>query len=255
MPGVPGGLVADLQRLAELHEECGLALAAPGTSGPPVVRRSGRRPHPGLPLDAEAVEVRGAILRSLSHWATLLVERYGAAAPRRTPHTLADFLGTQVGRLAAHPVAADITCQARELVRRASRVVEPARRRPTIGACAEPGCAGELTTLLHSDGSDRLAEISCTADPAHTWTGEGWLRLSRRLAAANRTAPTRPTLWRWLGSTDISRLWNIAPGSVYRLAREEGWRRTKRARQVKYHEQDVQRTFDRRSARATRRGA
>ncbi|MBA6437044.1 hypothetical protein H3T12_21670 [Streptomyces sp. GMR22] len=48
----------------------------------------------------------------------------------------------------------------------------------------------------------------------------------------------------WLTAADISRLWGMAPGSVYRLANEGNWRRQRRGRKMYYHAGDVQRACD-----------
>ncbi len=38
---------------------------------------------------------------------------------------------------------------------------------------------------------------------------------------------------------DIALLWGIAPGSVYRRASEDRWRRRARGGRTYYHEQDI----------------
>ncbi|NDZ68021.1 helix-turn-helix domain-containing protein [Streptomyces cyaneofuscatus] len=45
-------------------------------------------------------------------------------------------------------------------------------------------------------------------------------------------------------TADISTLWKIAPGSVYRMASEQGWRRRGHQGRTYYHEGDVLRTLD-----------
>jgi hypothetical protein len=44
----------------------------------------------------------------------------------------------------------------------------------------------------------------------------------------------------WLSPSAISRLWSIAPGSVYRLASERRWRRRTRSGRVYYCIDDVE---------------
>lgn len=75
------------------------------------------------------------------------------------------------------------------------------------------------------------------------------MQLSRRISAA----PVDPAPTRWLSAMDISRLWAIPSGTVYRLANEQGWRRRSRARRTYYQEVDVQHTFDQRESRSNRK--
>jgi hypothetical protein len=66
-----------------------------------------------------------------------------------------------------------------------------------------------------------------------------------------RTAPSivTPTT-RWLSAANISHLWSIPTGSVYRLASEQRWRRRSQARRTYYHETDVLHAFSQRKPRA-----
>ncbi|NED24766.1 hypothetical protein G3I37_07630, partial [Streptomyces anulatus] len=49
---------------------------------------------------------------------------------------------------------------------------------------------------------------------------------------------------RWLAPQDVSLLWRVPLGSVYRLASEQSWRRERRGGRSYYDEQDVRRTLD-----------
>jgi hypothetical protein len=96
------------------------------------------------------------------------------------------------------------------------------------------------------------AEIRCDVDPRHSWLEHHWMQLRHRMGTAQSIATATTT--RWLSTTDISRLWAIPPGSVYRLASEQQWRRRKQARRTYYHEVDVLRTFAHRKLRSRSAG-
>lgn len=205
---------------------------------------------PGMPFNATAADVREAIRGVLASWGGLVVEQRRVAPPPRTVPALAGFLVTHVDWMAAHETATEVTDEVTELVRSARHVAypEPARRVP-VGACVEAGCSGELSTLVRPGEALLPPEISCDADPTHRWHAHQWMQLSRRISAA----PVDPAPTRWLSAMDISRLWAIPSGTVYRLANEQGWRRRSRVRRTYYQEVDVQHTFDQRESRSNRK--
>ncbi|NGO68929.1 hypothetical protein G5C65_11295 [Streptomyces sp. SB3404] len=55
----------------------------------------------------------------------------------------------------------------------------------------------------------------------------------------------------WLTAADISRLWHLPQGSVYRLASERRWRRRSRGGRTYYHGTDVTSALQRREQRQT----
>jgi hypothetical protein len=252
-------LAAGLGKLPSLYDECGRLLAG---SDQPRDRTSGG-PMPGMPFNTAAADVRESILGVLASWAGMVVEERRVSAPARTVRALARFLRTHADWMAAHGTATEATQEVTQLVRSARQVAypNPVRRVP-IGTCVEAGCAGELFALVQPQESLLPPEISCAADPCHSWPAHQWMQLSRRVNAAPSTpglstaAPSTPVPStpvpsttsgpRWLSAAGISRLWSIAPGSVYRLASEQRWRRRNRARRTYYHEADVQQTFDQR---------
>lgn len=267
-----GGLLRDLRQLPGLYEECARQLG-----GRPV--RTGERtsggPLPGMPFDTRAAEVRSSVLGVLSSWATLVVEERGVTAPRRTVAALAEFLARHADWLSGHRAAAEACEEVARLVRRARRAIDPEPdHRVGIGSCVEPGCPGGLTALLRPERPRLPAEIRCDADPAHRWFGHEWLQLSRRLAPLRassaaaagpesgpesgthgRTAPrgSEPAGHedvRWVTAADVSRLWAIPLGSVYRHASVRKWRRRSRAGRTYYHGADVDRTLSGRGAAA-----
>ena len=238
-------LAAGLQDLPGLYNECGRLL---GGSDQPRDRTSGGS-MPGMPFNAPAAEVRAAILGVLASWSGMVVEDRGVTAPRRTASVLAKFLGKHVDWMAAHVTATEATDEVAQLVRSARRVAYPYPiHRVSIGACVEAGCGGELVAVVHPQEPLLPAEISCDADPRHRWLGHQWMQLSRRMS----TIPSGSTpTTRWLNAADISHLWSIPAGSVYRLASEQRWRRRRnQARRMFYHEADVQHTFSQRTSRS-----
>ncbi|GHF64646.1 hypothetical protein GCM10010218_52800 [Streptomyces mashuensis] len=246
-------LSLELTRLPALYEECGRLL---GGSDQPREKVSGG-PLPGLPFNVAASEARSAITGVLGAWAALVAQQRRLPAPPRTPVHLALFLVRHADWLAAHPAAGEVSQEIAQVTRRARRVVDPrTRRRVALGPCAEAGCDGTLVAVVSSDRPEQPAAITCDADAAHHWEGSQWLALSRRLrgtgggagtgtgtgAGAGATPGVART--RWLSAADIARLWDMAPGSVYRHASQRGWRRLSRSGRTYYHEADVQETFD-----------
>jgi hypothetical protein len=206
---------------------------------------------PGLPFNAAAADVRETIRGVLASWSGMVVDERHVTRPGRTVSTLAGFLAKHVDWMAAHATATEVTEEVTQLVRSAHHVAYPNPvRRVLIGACVEQGCPGELFALVHPRELLLPPEINCDADPGHSWPAQQWMQLSRRMRTASPTA-TRAT--RWLSATDISRLWTIPTGSVYRLASEQRWRRRSRGRRTYYHEADVLRTFDQRELQPSRR--
>lgn len=237
-------LAAGLENLPGLYNECGRLL---GGSDQPRDRTSGG-PMPGMPFNAAAADVRAAILSVLGSWSGMVVEERRVTAPRRTVGALANFLGKHVDWMAAHITAAEATDEVAQLVRSARRVAYPNPvRRASIGACVEAGCAGELVSFVHPQDPLLPAEIICDADPCHSWLENQWIQLSRRISTA--PSSTTPTT-RWLSAADISRLWRIPTGSVYRLASEQRWRRRSQTRRKYYHEADVLHALSQRKPQA-----
>lgn len=236
-------LAAGLENLPELYNECGRLL---GGSDQPRDRTSGG-PMPGMPFNAAAADVRAAILSVLGSWSGMVIEERRVTAPRRTVTALATFLGNHVDWMGAHVTANEVTDEVAQLVRSARHIAYPnSVRRVSIGSCVEVDCAGELVAFVHPQEPLQPAEISCNADPCHSWLEYQWIQLSGRMG----TAPsiTTPTT-RWLSAADIARLWSIPHGSVYRLASEQRWRRRSRAGRTTYHQADVLHTFSQREPR------
>jgi hypothetical protein len=198
----------------------------------------------GMPFNAAAADVRATILAVLGSWSGMVAEQRGVTAPRRTVSALAKFLGVHMDWIATHSAAGDATQEVAQLVRWARRVAYPdAVRRVPVGACVDADCPGELIALLHSADPLLPTEITCNADPRHSWPAYRWIQLSRRLQVApTSTAPVA----RWLSAADISRLWRLPTGSVYRLASECRWRRRSQAGRTYYDSTDVERTFSQR---------
>ncbi|RLK53963.1 hypothetical protein [Actinokineospora cianjurensis] len=230
-------LAAGLLGLPALYDECGALL---GGSTQPRDRTSGG-PMPGMPFNTAAADVRASMLGVLGSWSGLVVDARKVAAPRRAVRPLVEFLGRHVGWLVASPTAAEFCREVAELARSARRVISPERaRRIPVGPCVEPGCDGTLVATVRP-GAAPSTEIICGTQVAHRWPERHWLQLSGSMD--DRPSP------RWLSVGSISQLWRIPPGSVYRLASEQKWRRNTVAGKKLYHETDVRQTFDKRKSR------
>ncbi|MFF5002828.1 hypothetical protein ACFY3G_08390 [Streptomyces phaeochromogenes] len=232
-------LIAELRQLPRLHEECGRLLG--GSDGPR--ERTSGGPLPGLPFNTAAADVRSAIAGVLRSWSSVVVEERRTSAPPTNVETLAAFLARHCDWLTAHQAAPELSQETALLVRDARRVIDPSPlRRVPIGACVEADCQGGLVALVRPHRADTPLEIRCEAAPAHRWSADEWLSLSRLL--------TRETRVHWVGAADIARLWNIPPGSVYRHASEQRWRRRAEGGRTYYHCEDIQRTLGARSGSA-----
>jgi hypothetical protein len=245
------GFTAGLESLPGLYHECGRRL---GGFDRPRGHAAGSGPMPGMPFNAAAADVRARILSVLGSWSGMVAEERRVTAPERSVGALVTFLGRHVNWIAAHPAAIEATDEVAQLVRAARRVAYPNPiHRVAIGGCVEVGCGGELVAFVHPHEPRLPAEIRCDADPGHSWLEHHWMHLSHRMGMAPSIATattTRSPTTRWLSAADISLLWGIPPGSVYRLANEQQWRRRNKARRTYYHEGDVLQTFDQRKPRS-----
>lgn len=237
-------LAERLESLPGLYHECGRRL---GGSDRPRGHAATRSSMPGMPFNALAADVRARILGVLGSWSGMVAEERRVTAPERSVGALVTFLGRHVDWIAAHIAATEATEEVAQLVRAARRVAYPNPvRRVAIGGCVEVGCGGELVAFMHPQEQLLPAEIRCNVDPRHNWREHHWMQLRHCMSTVPSIA-TAPTT-RWLSAADISHLWNIPPGSVYRLASEQQWRRRNQARRTYYHEVDVLQTFGRRKA-------
>lgn len=250
-------LSADLSRLVSLYEECGRQLggAARGTT---VSRTSGGF-SPGIAFNTAVADARSAIVALLSTWSALVADQRRVAAPPREAGSMARFLRRHLAWLSAHDAAGDLCAEVSAAVRRAHGAVHPLPlRRVRVGACVQDHCPGELTALVRAPEADLPPEIVCSGDAAHRWPTHEWVRLSRRLAGGadaqggasrQRAASGQGAAGGWLSAYDITRLWGVPTGSVYRLASEKRWRRGRSGGRLYYHATDVERTFGRRLPR------
>ncbi|MDH6435230.1 hypothetical protein M2158_003707 [Streptomyces sp. SAI-144] len=245
-PACQEHLVRDLSRLPELYEECARHLAGGGGERSPEKTSGG--PLPGMPFNCRAADTRSSILGVLSSWATLVLEEFGLTGPRRAVAPLTRFLVRHSNWLAGHEAAGDVSAEVAQLVRKAHGVIDPATsRRIPVGDCVEPDCSGDLTAIVRPRTPRLPATITCTENPAHHWAGPEWLQLSRRLGAAPADDGTAQEE-RWVTAADIARLWAVPPGSVYRHASTEKWRRRSASGRTYYHATDVHESLKHRSA-------
>ncbi|MFP8960096.1 helix-turn-helix domain-containing protein [Streptomyces nanhaiensis] len=228
-------LAADLRRIPRLYDACGRVLGG-GRTGPRERTSGGHLP--GMPFNTAAFEVRSAMLGVLGSWASLVAEERGTAPPRRAVPDLAAFLTRHLGWLSAHCAVGDLTEEVARLVRRAGRLADPDPvRRVRVGRCAEPDCRGTLVATLRPEAPEARAEIRCDAHPDHRWAGSEWTRLGRHVRRGRPGPPAGRTAW--LTADEISRLWGVPSGSVYRLASERRWSRHRRGGRTYYDEAEV----------------
>jgi hypothetical protein len=190
-----------------------------------------------------AVEVRDDIRAILSSWAGLVAERASVCVPARAVPALAEFLRRNVDCLAEFSAVDDAVDEIADLCAAGQRVLSGATtRRVTIGACIRPRCPGTLIAMIRSPDSPSQSAIVCTVDGTHTWSSEQWhrLRTARPALACGITSG--------LTASEVATRWRIAPGTVYWLASEHGWRRYRDGRRVYYNLDDVVRTMEQRDA-------
>ncbi|MGQ4719194.1 hypothetical protein ACUN22_36675 [Streptomyces anulatus] len=254
-------LARELRQLPALFEECARRLDISADRGRDRVSGGSL---PGLPLNTAAVEARSAIVSVLASWSAAVAQERGVAAPTRVVARLAGFLLRHIEWLAVHRAAGELSREVAQLARGAARVTGPGpNRRFTIGDCVEDGCAGRLTATVRPDRPGVPAEITCDVSAGHRWLGHEWMQLSRRLGArrnpaaagdgaaveaAETSAEGLPAVaeaarTRWFSAADVSRLWNIPAGSVYRHASQQQWRRRTSQGRTYYHDTDVHKTL------------
>ncbi|MEO3975083.1 hypothetical protein [Streptomyces sp. CAU 1734] len=239
-------LDAALAELAHLYRECGRMLGgrAPGS----LRERTTGGELPGLPFNAAAADARTRMISVLGSWSGLVAQQRRLTSPPRTIDGLTAFLRRNTDWLAAHSAAAEATHEIARLVTAGQRAAFPDPARSIrLGTCPQPRCTGALTLELRTRERPANPEIACDADPGHRWTTDQWSALSHRMDQSAHPAGTAPAE-RWLTAADISRLWNTPPGTVYRLASQERWRRHTRAGRAYYSESDVRACFTRRAA-------
>ncbi|MFC0037765.1 hypothetical protein [Actinomadura rayongensis] len=225
------GVATALRGLPALYAETGRRLDGTGRRGD----RTTGGGLPGLPFNAGAAEIRSAIVALLASWSDLVADQRRVGLPRREVTAMAAFLERHLDWLAGHEAAADFGAEIGRLTRAARRIAYPDRaRRVPVGPCVEDDCPGSLV----AETRDR-AVIVCDTDPAHRWTDDQWVALSGRIGRTGEL---------WLSTGDIARLWNAAPGSIYRMASEQRWRRRSENGRTRYHAEDVDRAFAGRAA-------
>ncbi|MFJ9982326.1 hypothetical protein [Streptomyces cyaneofuscatus] len=254
-------LVRELRELPALYEECARRL---DISADRERDRVSGGSLPGLPLNTAAVEARSAIVSVLASWSAAVAQERGVAAPPRVVARLAGFLLRHAQWLAAHTAAGELSREVARLGRDAARVIGlGANRRLAIGDCVEEGCLGRLTATVRPDQPGVPAQITCDAAAGHRWLGHQWLELSRLLGVRKNPAEAgegtaaeagevsvdglpavaRVPRTRWFSAADVSRLWNIPSGSVYRHASQQQWRRRSEQGRTYYHDADVHKTL------------
>ncbi|MBL3808341.1 helix-turn-helix domain-containing protein [Streptomyces sp. BRB081] len=247
-------LAETLRRLPELYRECGerhFRTPAPAWAERPTPRR-----HTASTLHATAADVRHRLLGVLASWAGMAVESTGARPPRRAVGDLCAFLHGQLGFLVRHPAAGEFATEVAEAHAGVLRVARPesAVARTVLGRCAAAGCGGRLTARPARDRDDP-ARVECETDPAHSWSVWEWLARTQPTDAVPDAAlpdaalpdrgprPAPAAVPRWLSQADVTALWGVSRGSVYRMASEQRWERRRLGGRTYYAADDVRRAL------------
>lgn len=227
-------LERDMESLPRLYADCGHSLSTIAAPARERVRGTTRK---DMPFNGTAAECRSQILGVLSSWANLVVEQRGVSTPDRNVTALSALLHKHSAWLADQPFAGDASEEFTRLVSFALRVTGQSRTvHRRVGACVEAECPGTLFARVDAGGKGP-AEIRCENDSSHTWSTSEWTALSQRMR--NRAATGTTSAARWLSPKVIARLWEVPPGTVYRLASEHGWRRIRKKGRTYYAEDDV----------------
>lgn len=252
-------LAKDAIRAAELDAELALVLTGSGAKD-----RGGRGGTPGLTVNHAALECRNLIRATLVSWCRLIAEERGIGLPARretrleplppgtqgprrqvhgpwvTDDTLAGiaaYVARHASWLGSHEAAGEACEELRELAHgKPYRVAYPNGARVVrLGSCPATGCEGEIRAALRRADTLLPSRLSCDVCEL-TWTPAQWRQLSRALCPEVTPARHYTTL-------EISLMFGLASGGVYRLASEHKWRRLAGARPTLYDADDVDATF------------
>lgn len=193
-----------------------------------------RTPEHGTALNERAAEMRHEIRHTLASWCLLIADERGMSPPRDHMDMIGAYLATHHVWLAAHPAAGDCADELSSLHRRAFAVAYPTGARVfQVGPCPVPSCAAMVRVVLRAVDSLLPSELVCEAEVPHSWPADRWRELGRAM-------PNR----RYLSAAEIASQWQVALGSVYRLASQGRWERTEDGRRpVLYLAADVRATF------------
>ncbi|MFW6694494.1 hypothetical protein [Streptomyces sp. MAR4 CNX-425] len=174
-----------LRELPGLHREC-LHQAAPTTAARPTNPTKVSASRSLDPLDISVLDTRLHILSLLESWSEVVVEKRGAAAPRRRVPDLARFLAAHLGWLTAQPPAAEFADEIEALVRELRQIIDPDRGEhfTFVHACVQDGCGGTITAALRPGESVPGRSVACSA--GHAWEAHEWLRLRHLMAVRAR---------------------------------------------------------------------
>ena len=222
-------------------------------------RVSGTRDQP-LPYatDKDGESPPGQALRAvhaiLASWCLLVLEEHPSSlhTPQDASQAMSTFLLRHLDWCTAQPWVDDLLRETREITSQLRRAALPSSgmHRKTLGDCKTPlacdvathleqVCAGTLFARVSREDTGLLPDIECTGcDYRHS--PETWRALKRRLCGDES----------WLTSSQLSALWSVPLGSVWRWAHEDTWRRLDR-RPKRYHLDDAQRSFDTRRLETT----
>lgn len=154
-------------------------------------RVSRTREH-GIRLREDVVQVRSAIIDTLSSWCALVVAQRGVRAPQRPSIApLTGFLATHMQWLTASEGAVEFADDMLELGSAIHEVMEPEPAAPaSLGPCPWPGCDEQLHASAGASTGVMARQISCAA--GHRWPPEQWLTLNRELAFTQKRDEQNP---------------------------------------------------------------
>lgn len=205
--------------------------------------------------DSRALLALRGIRDTLASWTRLVLEEHpsGLHTPTFTVPALSAFLGIHLEWIVEQDWVDDLVDElgdARHALRAAQRTAST--RIVPVGTCGQPltcdvhthaetCCDGTLRAFVSTiDDNTDARPIVCSACGTEHQPAD-WRPLARRL---------RGDTDGWLTAEQLSSLWHVAVGTVWRWASEDDWRRIDR-RPKRYHHDDAQASYERRRLEET----
>jgi hypothetical protein len=149
-----------------------------------------------LPIDPPVAEHRSDLRGKLASWSVMIAEEREISPPASgDPSRTATWLLVHLRWACAQPWVDEFAAELRAVRGRSLALLYPTgRRRVEVGVCVEPDCGGLLTATIAPVDDLLPSEITCSADPAHSWEASRWVALGRRIfgaAGVNDAGATR----------------------------------------------------------------
>lgn len=173
-----------------------------------------------LPGGTAAISLLAEVRTLLAFWCAVVLEERSETYQLGSGHldasdetSMCTWLQPHADWLDAHPDGLLADEELDDVSRRIAALVRPEKiRRPQVGQCPEPECAGIVRAEISGgDGTDPALEeardLTCDVQPEHRWDRENWRWLGRLMGAISEEAPeymNSPDLAAWM-STRFSR--------------------------------------------------